>query len=222
MNRHSALQSTQLFSMETCNCIQHLMELANKMHNLRIRLRGRDFWLRGMEQRCTYLPAAGNVDNAPLYMTLRTFIDEATAGLEELIGDIDRSLQRRERKGHRKPSSRSQNLREIRRHQNLYRDLRERSMPLYNHICETLGNLFRVPRNFAEWLVPSVQVSNEQANSGDQCTICFEDFEVAETVRQLGCKHCFHTKCLNPWMISNWNKENFTCPLCREPFIARN
>jgi len=105
MNRHSAL-STQLFSMETCNCIQHLMELANKMHNLSIRLRGRDFWLRGMEQRFTYLPAAGNVDNAPLYMTLRTFIDEATAGLEELIGDIDRSLQRRERKGHRKPSIR--------------------------------------------------------------------------------------------------------------------
>lgn len=207
--------------METCNCIQHLEETASRMHSLRIRLQGYDFWLRGMEQRFSYLSASENMDNAPLYMTLRTFIDESKAGMEKLLGEIDHSLQRRRRKGHPKPATRSQNRRQLRRHQNLCTDLRERSMLLYNHISNSFRNLFGVSRNFAEWLVPSVQISNEQADNGDQCAICFEDFEVAETVRQLGCQHCFHTKCLNPWMTSNYHKNSFTCPLCREPFIAR-
>ena len=221
MNRHSVI-TKQLFTMETCNCIQHLEATAAIMHSLRTRLQSLDFWLRGMERRFSYISASGNMDNAPLYMILRTFIDESKAGMEQLLGDIDNSLQRRRRKGHAKPATRSQNRRQLRRHQSLCTDLRNRSIPLYNHISDTLRNLFSVRRNFAEWLVPSTQISNAQADNEDQCAVCFENFEVAETVRQLGCNHCFHTQCLNPWMIRNYQKTHFTCPLCREPFIVRN
>lgn len=33
-----------------------------------------------------------------------------------------------------------------------------------------------------------------------QCSICWEDFVLAEIVRQLPCKHIYHTPCIEPWL----------------------
>lgn len=40
------------------------------------------------------------------------------------------------------------------------------------------------------------------------CTICLLDFEVSEEVRQLPCRHLFHTCCIDPWL-----RKRGGCPL---------
>lgn len=44
------------------------------------------------------------------------------------------------------------------------------------------------------------------------CTICLEEFGAAENVSQLPCGHCFHTACINKWVLEDWRCP-FRCPL---------
>lgn len=44
----------------------------------------------------------------------------------------------------------------------------------------------------------------------DVCTICLNEFEENEQIKQFECLHLFHSKC-----FSNWLKKNRTCPNCR-------
>ncbi|KAK2983409.1 hypothetical protein RJ640_002404 [Escallonia rubra] len=46
--------------------------------------------------------------------------------------------------------------------------------------------------------------------SGDECSICHEDFVPRDMVNRLPCSHIFHTRC-----ILRWLKRSNTCPLCR-------
>jgi hypothetical protein len=43
------------------------------------------------------------------------------------------------------------------------------------------------------------------------CSICIEDYEQDDTIRQLSCSHIFHKNCIDPWLL----KESYKCPLCR-------
>eukprot|EP00177_Eucheuma_denticulatum_P000338 GFKZ01000581.1.p1 GENE.GFKZ01000581.1~~GFKZ01000581.1.p1 ORF type:complete len:683 (+),score=51.42 GFKZ01000581.1:155-2050(+) len=45
----------------------------------------------------------------------------------------------------------------------------------------------------------------------EECLICLSPFERGEFVRQLQCKHMYHSDCLDPWLIQN----NASCPTCR-------
>lgn len=47
-------------------------------------------------------------------------------------------------------------------------------------------------------------------NHHDDCTICFEEIG-CEYIRNLPCKHYFHKKCLDSWMV-----QNNSCPICRD------
>jgi hypothetical protein len=43
------------------------------------------------------------------------------------------------------------------------------------------------------------------------CAICLGQLEKGEVIRQLPCRHIFHSKaCLDPWLASNP-----VCPVCR-------
>jgi hypothetical protein len=51
----------------------------------------------------------------------------------------------------------------------------------------------------------------------DNCSICLEKFDERYLHRVLTCKHAFHTKCIDDWLI-----DNVCCPICRtsiEPII---
>lgn len=57
--------------------------------------------------------------------------------------------------------------------------------------------------------LPSLTIAQEQTESS--CSICFDDFKLAETnVRKLPCHHLFHERCIFPWL-----RINGTCPVCR-------
>ena len=43
-----------------------------------------------------------------------------------------------------------------------------------------------------------------------QCIICMEEFNENELVKQLHCRHIFHTDCINHWLSSQKN-----CPFCK-------
>jgi hypothetical protein len=44
------------------------------------------------------------------------------------------------------------------------------------------------------------------------CSICIDDYEQNDTIRQLSCSHVFHKDCIDPWLL----KESYKCPLCRD------
>lgn len=49
-----------------------------------------------------------------------------------------------------------------------------------------------------------------------QCQVCHFDIADKETLRDLPCGHCFHTKCINRWFLT----DRVDCPCCRRHSIA--
>lgn len=47
------------------------------------------------------------------------------------------------------------------------------------------------------------------------CPICLIDYEFHDDIRKLPCKHYFHKKCIDHWLIVN-----STCPTCRSDLIS--
>lgn len=43
-----------------------------------------------------------------------------------------------------------------------------------------------------------------------QCSVCLDDFEVGNEVKEMPCKHMFHDKCIIPWL-----ELHSSCPVCR-------
>jgi E3 ubiquitin-protein ligase RNF115/126 len=50
-------------------------------------------------------------------------------------------------------------------------------------------------------------LTNECENS---CSVCKDEFEIANNLIIMPCKHCFHDDCILPWL-----KERNSCPTCR-------
>ncbi|KAF7234010.1 hypothetical protein EG68_11529 [Paragonimus skrjabini miyazakii] len=56
-----------------------------------------------------------------------------------------------------------------------------------------------------------LQSTDKEVSSGcDQCAVCIELYRVSEVVRILPCRHVFHKKCIDPWLL-----EQRSCPLCK-------
>ncbi|XP_049300828.1 E3 ubiquitin-protein ligase Iruka isoform X1 [Anopheles funestus] len=58
--------------------------------------------------------------------------------------------------------------------------------------------------------IPTVTINEEQVEKKLQCSVCFEDFVVGESVRKLPCLHVYHEPCIIPWL-----ELHGTCPICR-------
>ncbi|KAL3109365.1 hypothetical protein niasHT_015210 [Heterodera trifolii] len=58
--------------------------------------------------------------------------------------------------------------------------------------------------------MPEHQI-NGRSDGIQQCAICLSNYKQGEKVRQLMCKHNFHTKCVDIWI-----KQQNKCPICRE------
>ncbi|NXX73780.1 RN128 ligase, partial [Urocolius indicus] len=54
------------------------------------------------------------------------------------------------------------------------------------------------------------QGDKELGPDGEMCVVCLEPFQPKEVVRVLTCKHLFHQRCIDRWLL-----EHRTCPLCK-------
>ncbi|XP_022906180.1 E3 ubiquitin-protein ligase Iruka-like isoform X2 [Onthophagus taurus] len=63
--------------------------------------------------------------------------------------------------------------------------------------------------------LPSVDVTESQVNAKLQCSVCWEDFQFQEKVRQLPCQHVYHEPCIRPWL-----ELHGTCPICRQNLVT--
>ncbi|KAK4785400.1 hypothetical protein SAY86_002089 [Trapa natans] len=59
--------------------------------------------------------------------------------------------------------------------------------------------------------LPTVRITDEILNSEmNQCAVCQDDFEKDMEVKQMPCKHIYHSDCLLPWL-----ELHNSCPVCR-------
>lgn len=58
--------------------------------------------------------------------------------------------------------------------------------------------------------LPMVKVTETHLASDPNCPICKDEFEVDVQVRELPCKHFYHSDCILPWL-----QMHNTCPVCR-------
>ena len=71
------------------------------------------------------------------------------------------------------------------------------------------------PKEIYESL-PQTTVDKEILKTAISCSVCLAEFCLHDPVKQLPCKHYFHTDCIEPWL-----KENSTCPICRNQIVPR-
>ncbi|XP_038891846.1 probable E3 ubiquitin-protein ligase RHC1A isoform X2 [Benincasa hispida] len=68
----------------------------------------------------------------------------------------------------------------------------------------------RPPANSGIEAIPRVKITGNHLEKDLNCAICKEEFEMGGEVRELPCKHFYHSDCVVPWLrIHN------TCPVCR-------
>ena len=44
------------------------------------------------------------------------------------------------------------------------------------------------------------------------CAICLCELDDGDMIKELRCKHIFHSECIDPWLIN----ERAICPVCRQ------
>ncbi|CAL0313410.1 unnamed protein product [Lupinus luteus] len=84
---------------------------------------------------------------------------------------------------------------------------------LIQHLAENDPNRYGTPpasKNAVEGL-PEIAITEELLDSdSSQCAVCKDTFELNEIVKQLPCKHIYHSDCILPWL-----EMHNSCPVCR-------
>lgn len=65
--------------------------------------------------------------------------------------------------------------------------------------------------------LPTITVTQVEVDCKLQCCICWEDFKLDESVKQLPCQHIYHVPC-----IVRWLELHGTCPICRQTLGDQN
>lgn len=59
--------------------------------------------------------------------------------------------------------------------------------------------------------MPTIKITQDLlVTDSTQCAVCKDEFEVGTEVRQMPCKHMYHSVCILPWL-----EQHNSCPVCR-------
>ncbi|PIN02916.1 Ubiquitin--protein ligase [Handroanthus impetiginosus] len=78
---------------------------------------------------------------------------------------------------------------------------------LLQHLSENDPNRYGTPpaQKEAVEALPTVKIEETL-----QCSVCLDDCEIGTEVKEMPCKHKFHSKCILPWL-----ELHSSCPVCR-------
>lgn len=87
---------------------------------------------------------------------------------------------------------------------------------LLQHLSENDPNRYGTPPAQKEAVegLPTVKTEDKL-----QCSVCLDECEIGDEVKEMPCKHKFHSSCILPWL-----ELHSSCPVCRYqlPFDERN
>ncbi|CAK9313861.1 unnamed protein product [Citrullus colocynthis] len=66
------------------------------------------------------------------------------------------------------------------------------------------------PASVMERLMKEKYDGNGREETGDQCSVCYEDLHGEKELARISCGHVYHKPCILKWL-----KINNSCPLCR-------
>ncbi|KAH6766540.1 hypothetical protein C2S52_017523 [Perilla frutescens var. hirtella] len=78
---------------------------------------------------------------------------------------------------------------------------------LLQHLSENDPNRYGTPPAQKEAVEALATVKIEETV---QCSVCLDDCEIGDQVKEMPCKHKFHSKCILPWL-----ELHSSCPICR-------
>ncbi|CAH8437497.1 unnamed protein product [Heterobilharzia americana] len=76
-----------------------------------------------------------------------------------------------------------------------------------HRFCLPIKELHKIPET----------VFDKNSSQFEVCVICLEEYKDGEKLRVLPCKHAYHSKCVDPWLV----KRRSCCPMCKKRVRSR-
>ncbi|CAD8134607.1 unnamed protein product [Paramecium octaurelia] len=82
----------------------------------------------------------------------------------------------------------------------------------YEQLLELEEQIGNVPKGLTKQQIKQLpkRTLDHESMPEDKCSVCLFEFKEEEKVRELPCKHIYHSSC-----IKNWLQNNKQCPLCK-------
>ncbi|CAD8148001.1 unnamed protein product [Paramecium octaurelia] len=105
------------------------------------------------------------------------------------------------------------------RHYQYYEFIQEAMMPqqqfqtdgmTYEQLLELQEQVGHVSKGLTKQEIKKIPKRQVNQKQKDPCTICYNDIEKFEKIRELKCRHQYHSKCIKKWLLSQKK-----CPICQ-------
>ncbi|CAK71454.1 unnamed protein product (macronuclear) [Paramecium tetraurelia] len=105
------------------------------------------------------------------------------------------------------------------KHQQYYEFMQEAMMPQrqfqtdgmsYEELLELQNQVGHVSRGLTKEQIKKIPKRTVYLRQKDGCSICYNDILTHDNIRELKCKHYYHSKCIKKWLMNEKK-----CPICQ-------